>query len=153
MRKVVPIVLILAGVVMFGVGLAFAINSVGSTVGSITSTTMIGSPFTAPGSDASDLQPGTYTVYENIGFAGSQPGNLTVDPDSITVTDNAAKDWTFAVDKDTAVFARGGSHKMDQLTADGKPTVITEFVAVKKNVVVKYVEKDGKAIAKEVHVK
>ena len=42
---------------------------------------------------------------------------------------------------------------MDQLKADGKPTTIMEFVAVKKEVTVKYVEKDGKTIAKEVHVK
>jgi hypothetical protein len=73
--------------------------------------------------------------------------------DSITVTDSAAKDWTFAVDKETTVTASGASHKMDKLKADGKPTTIIEFVAVKKNVVVKYVEKDGKATAKEVHVK
>ena len=73
--------------------------------------------------------------------------------DSITITDSAAKDWTFAVDNETTVFVRGGSHKMNQLKADGKPTTITEFVAEKKDVAVKYVEKDGKAMAKEVHVK
>jgi hypothetical protein len=77
----------------------------------------------------------------------------SVAADSITVTDSAAKDWTFAVDKETMVRAKGASHKMDQLKADGKPTTIMEFVAVKKNVSVTYVEKDGKAIAKEVHVK
>jgi hypothetical protein len=77
----------------------------------------------------------------------------SVAPDSITVTDSAAKDWTFTVNTDTTVLAKGASHKMDQLKADGKPTTITEFIAVKKNVIVKYVEKDGKAIAKEVHVK
>jgi hypothetical protein len=73
--------------------------------------------------------------------------------DSITVTDSAAKDWTFVVDKDTSVYARGASHKMDKLKADGKPTTIVEFVAVKKDVTVKYVEKDGKAVAQEVRVK
>jgi ABC-type Fe3+-hydroxamate transport system substrate-binding protein len=77
----------------------------------------------------------------------------SVTADSITVTDSAAKDWTFAVDKETTVVASGASHKMDRLKADGKPTTITEFVAVKKNVVVKYAEKDGKMIAKEVQVK
>jgi len=77
----------------------------------------------------------------------------SVAADSITVTDSAAKDWTFAVDKDTTVSARGASHKMDKLKADGKPTTIAEFVAVKKEVTVKYVEKDGKAVAKEVRVK
>jgi hypothetical protein len=73
--------------------------------------------------------------------------------DSLTITDSAAKDWTFVVDKETTVIASGASHKMDKLKADGKPTTITEFVAVKKNVVVTYVEKDGKQVAKEVHVK
>jgi hypothetical protein len=72
---------------------------------------------------------------------------------SITITDSAAKDWTFAVDKETMVVASGASHKMDRLKADGKPVTIEEFVAVKKNVIVSYVEKDGKATAKEVHVK
>jgi hypothetical protein len=73
--------------------------------------------------------------------------------DSITITDSAAKDWTFAVDKETLVIASGASHKMDKLKADGKPATITEFVAVKKRVVVTYAEKDGKPTAKEVHVK
>jgi hypothetical protein len=62
------------------------------------------------------------------------------------VTDSAAKEWTFAVD------AKGGHHKMDKLKADGKPAVIGEFVAEKDKVAVKYGEKDGKLIAKEVHV-
>ncbi len=72
---------------------------------------------------------------------------------SITIADSAAKEMTFVVDKDTMVVASGASHKMDKLKADGKPTVITEFVAVDKNVTVKYVEKDGKQFAKEVKVK
>jgi hypothetical protein len=77
----------------------------------------------------------------------------TIAADAITVTDSAAKDWTFVVDKETMVHAAGATHKMDKLKADGKPTVITEFVAVKKNVVVKYAEKDGKMMAKEIDVK
>jgi hypothetical protein len=72
--------------------------------------------------------------------------------DSITV-DSAGKEATFVVDKDTMVVASGAKHKMDKLKADGKPTVITEFVALDKTVTVKYVEKDGKQVAKEVHVK
>jgi hypothetical protein len=75
----------------------------------------------------------------------------SVAPDSITVTDSAAKD--FAVDKDTSVRAKGATRKMDKLKADGKPTLITEFVSVKKNVVVTYTEKDGKPTAKEIQVK
>ena len=73
---------------------------------------------------------------------------------TFVVTDSAAKDWTFGVDsKETLVVAKGGHHKMDKLKADGKPTVIGEFVAEKDMVVVKYIEKDGKLVAKEVHVK
>jgi ABC-type Fe3+-hydroxamate transport system substrate-binding protein len=76
-----------------------------------------------------------------------------VEASSITITDTAAKEMTFVVDKDTTVVAKGASHKMDKLKADGKPTVITEFVAPDKTVTVKYVEKDGKQVAKEVKVK
>ena len=72
---------------------------------------------------------------------------------SITITDSAAKEMTFVVDKETMVTASGASHKMDKLKADGKPTVITEFVSVDKTVAIKYVEKDGKTVAKEVSVK
>jgi len=72
---------------------------------------------------------------------------------SITITDSASKETTFVVDKDTMVVASGAKHKMDKLKADGKPTVITEFVAPDKTVTVKYLEKDGKQVAKEVHVK
>ena len=77
----------------------------------------------------------------------------SVAADSITVTDSAAKDWTFAVDKETTVRAKGASHKMDKLKADGKPTVITEFVSAKQQVTVTYVEKDGKTVAKEIRIK
>jgi hypothetical protein len=73
---------------------------------------------------------------------------------SFTVTDGAAKDWTFAVDsQETVVIAKGGSHKMDKLKADGKPAVLSEFVAEKQVVAVKYHEKDGKMVAKQVKVK
>jgi len=73
---------------------------------------------------------------------------------TFVVTDSAAKDWTFSVDsKETLVVAKGGSHKMDKLKADGKPATIGEFISEKQTVVVKYSEKDGKLTAKEVHVK
>ncbi len=86
MRKTFPIILILLGIVMFGVGLSQAIGGVTSSIGSIASTTMLSATFDAPGSTSVDLEPGTYTVYENIGFAGSNPGNVTVDPESIRVS-------------------------------------------------------------------
>ena len=87
-------------------------------------------------------------VKEVTGTVKSVTGGIFV------VTDAAAKDWTFAVDsKETLVVAKGGKHKMDALKADGKPTLIGEFVSEKQTVVVKYGEKDGKLTAKEVHVK
>jgi hypothetical protein len=73
---------------------------------------------------------------------------------TFVVTDSAAKDWTFAVDsKETLVVAKGGRHKLDQLKAEGKPATIGEFLSEKQLVVVKYGEKEGTLIAKEVHVK
>lgn len=77
----------------------------------------------------------------------------TVTPAGFVVTDAAGKDWTFDVDKSTTVLAKGASHKMDALKADGKAPTIGDFLKEKQNVHVKYAEKDGKAMAKEVRVK
>lgn len=71
----------------------------------------------------------------------------------VVVTDSAGKDWTFDVDKGTTVVAKGASHKMDALKADGKAPTVGEFLKEKQNVVVKYWEKDGKSMAKEIRVK
>ena len=60
-----------------------------------------------------------------------------VTADSVTVKGKDAE-WTFGVDKDTTVVAKGGSHKMAAMKADKKPTVITEFVSVGDDVSVKY---------------
>ncbi|MEO6238086.1 MAG: hypothetical protein ABIQ52_13900 [Vicinamibacterales bacterium] len=60
-----------------------------------------------------------------------------VSADSVTVKGKTAE-WTFAVDKSTVVTAKGGSHKMDAMKADKKPTMITEFVNVGDDVSVKY---------------
>ncbi|HSD67634.1 MAG TPA: hypothetical protein VLF95_13090 [Vicinamibacteria bacterium] len=78
----------------------------------------------------------------------------SVSGSTFTVTDDSARDWTFAVDgKETLVVAKGGSHKIDQLKADGKPALLSEFVSEKQRVDVKYFEKDGRMVAKKVHVK
>jgi ABC-type Fe3+-hydroxamate transport system substrate-binding protein len=69
------------------------------------------------------------------------------------VTDSAGKDWTFDVDKDTTVVAKGASHKAGALKADGKPSTLGEFLKEKQNVIVKYAEKDGKAMAQEIRIK
>ena len=64
------------------------------------------------------------------------------------------QDMTFTVDsKETLVVAKGGNHKMDQLKADGKPALLSEFVSENQTVSVTYYEKDGKMIAKKVHVR
>jgi hypothetical protein len=76
----------------------------------------------------------------------------SVEQNSFTVTDNNAKDWSFAVDKDTLVLAKGASHKMDKLKDNGKLPTIDEFVSANQKVVVKYAEKDGKMVVKEVRI-
>ena len=77
----------------------------------------------------------------------------SVSANSFVVSDESGKDLTFAVDKDTFVYAKGASHKIDALKADGKPAAISEFLAEKQKVTVEYAEKDGKMMAKEVRVK
>ena len=70
--------------------------------------------------------------------AATAAGKVTaVAADSLTVKGKDAE-WTFGVDKDTTVVAKGGSHKMAAMTADKKPTVITSFVSVGDDVSVKY---------------
>ena len=77
----------------------------------------------------------------------------SVSATGFVVTDAAGKDWSFDVDKTTIVLAKGASHKMDALKADGKPAQLTEFLSAKQNAMVKYSEMDGKMTAKEVRVK
>lgn len=77
----------------------------------------------------------------------------TVSAAGFVVTDAAGKDWTFDVDKETIVLAKGASHKMDALKGDGKTPTIGDFLKEKQSVTVKYVEKDGKPVAREVRVR
>ena len=72
---------------------------------------------------------------------------------TFVVTDTAGKDWTFDVDKSPLVLVKGGSHKMDAIKADGKPSQLSEFLAAKQDVRVEYWDKDGKKLVKEVRVK
>jgi hypothetical protein len=67
----------------------------------------------------------------------------TVVADSLTVTDSAGKDWTFAVDTKTKVIATGGSHKTAETKAAGKTPAITDVVKTGASVTVKYHELDG----------
>jgi hypothetical protein len=75
-----------------------------------------------------------------------------VEQNGFTVTDSQAKDWSFAVDKDTLVLAKGASHKMNKLKANGEAPTISEFLSADQKVMVKYAEKDGKMLAKEIRV-
>lgn len=63
------------------------------------------------------------------------------------------KEWTFVIDNDTTVIAKGASHKMRAAEDAGKSTVITDFVMEKQTVGVKYSEKEGKLYAKEIRVR
>ena len=60
-----------------------------------------------------------------------------VSADAVTVKGKDAE-WTFAVDKATTVVAKGASHKMAAMSADHKPTLVTEFVKAGDDVSVKY---------------
>lgn len=63
------------------------------------------------------------------------------------------KEWTFVIDNETTVTAKGASHKMRAAEEAGKSTVITDFVMEKQTVAVKYTEKEGKLYAKEIRVR
>jgi ABC-type Fe3+-hydroxamate transport system substrate-binding protein len=67
----------------------------------------------------------------------------SVAADTLTVTDSAGKDWTFAVDTKTKVVATGGSHKTADTKAMGKVPEITDIVKAGASVTVKYHEMEG----------
>jgi hypothetical protein len=60
-----------------------------------------------------------------------------VSPESITVK-GKADTMTFMIDKDTSVTAKGATHKSLALKADGKATVLTDFVKTGDTVTVAY---------------
>lgn len=87
-------------------------------------------------------QPPAAPAAKTMGAASAKTMTATgtvsaVSADSVTVKGKTAE-WTFAVDKSTVVIAKGGSHKMDAMKADKKPTTITEFVSVGDDVSVRY---------------
>jgi hypothetical protein len=61
----------------------------------------------------------------------------TVTTTSLTVK-GTSESWTFTIDKDTEVTAKGATHKSLALKADGKSSVLTEFVKVGDRVSVSY---------------
>ena len=60
-----------------------------------------------------------------------------VAPDSLTVK-GKTDTWTFTIDKGTSVTAKGATHKSLALKADGKATVLTDFVKTGDTVNVAY---------------
>jgi hypothetical protein len=62
----------------------------------------------------------------------------SVTADSLIVTDKDGKDWTFAVDGETEVIAKGASHKTADMKAAGEKTIVTDFVKEGAKVQVKY---------------
>jgi hypothetical protein len=61
-----------------------------------------------------------------------------VAPDSLSVKGGGADTWTFMIDKDTSVTAKGATHKSLALKADGKSTVLTDFVKIGDEVTIQY---------------
>jgi hypothetical protein len=73
----------------------------------------------------------------------------SISADSLVVTADE-KDWTFIVDEDTTVVAKGASHTSRRAARTEETTMITDFVKVEQKVAVGYIEKDGKFTAKQV---
>jgi hypothetical protein len=77
----------------------------------------------------------------------------SVQPNGFTMTDAGGRDVFFAADKDTQILAKGASHKMNALKADGKAPTVGEFLSAKQRVFVKYLDEAGKLTAREVQVR
>ncbi len=60
-----------------------------------------------------------------------------VAPDSVTVK-GKTEEWTFTIDKETSVTAKGATTKTLELKAEGKGTKLTDFVKVGDQVTVSY---------------
>ena len=68
--------------------------------------------------------------------AAGQVSAVTMD--SLTVKGGKTETWTFTIDKDTSVIAKGATHKSLELKAEGKAQKLTEFVKVGDQVTVSY---------------
>jgi len=79
-------------------------------------------------------------------------GDVTaVAPDSLSVKGKTAE-WTFVIDKDTTVLAKGATHKSLALKAEGKASTLTEFVGKGDAVSVTYKEMAGAKHATTIRV-
>ena len=75
-----------------------------------------------------------------------------VTPTSIAIKDKG-QESKFVVDKETSVFAKGATHKSLALKADGKATVLTDFVKVGDKVTVQYHDMGSMKHASTINVK
>jgi hypothetical protein len=71
--------------------------------------------------------------------------------DSMTVK-GKTDTWTFTIDKDTTVTAKGATHKSLELKAEGKAQKLTEFVKVGDTVTVGYHDQGAKKHAATIRV-
>jgi len=71
--------------------------------------------------------------------------------DSLTVK-GKTDTWTFTIDKDTTVTAKGATHKTLELKAEGKANKLTEFVKVGDSVTVGYHDMGAKKHAATIRV-
>jgi hypothetical protein len=74
-------------------------------------------------------------------------------PNGFTVVDASGKEWGFTVDKDSLILAKGASHKMDRLKADGKLPTIDEFISKDESVYVRYQERNGRLVVEELRAR
>ena len=74
-----------------------------------------------------------------------------VAPDSLTVK-GKTEEWTFVIDKETSVTAKGATTKTLELKAEGKGTKLTDFTKVGDQVTVSYAEMGAMKHAKNVRV-
>jgi len=75
-----------------------------------------------------------------------------VTPSSIAIKVKA-EDLKFVVDKDTAVMAKGATHKSLAMKADGKSTMLTDFVKMGDMVTIAYHEMGDMKHAATINVK
>jgi hypothetical protein len=75
-----------------------------------------------------------------------------VAPESLTVKGTGSDAWTFMIDKDTSVVAKGATHKSLAMKADGKSTVLADFVKVGDKVTVQYHDMGGMKHASRIDV-
>ena len=74
-----------------------------------------------------------------------------VTSDSLTVK-GKTDTWTFTIDKDTTVTAKGGTHKTLELKASGKDPKLTDYVKNGDYVTVGYHEKGATKHAASIRV-